>query len=278
MLAPFADLLTDARAEGRAVGGFTAYDLSTGAAIIRAASESGVGVIVIVSAQAFAAPTGNSLLSGLSRLGGDAPVPVCLQLDHVSDLAAMKLALEAGAGSVMADGSKLDYAENLGLVRDAVDLADSHGAGVEAELGRIEGDEEYARDTVATGLTDPEQAVEFVTETAAQCLAVSIGNVHGSYRAPPRLDWPRLGEIASRVSVPLSLHGASGLADDDVRRSVGHGVAKVNVNTELRQRWFELIGERAGTLSEGSRLLALQAELESAIAEVVRGKLAILRG
>lgn len=278
MLAPFSDLLTDARAEGRAVGGFTAYDLTTGAAIIRAASESGVSVILIVSAQAFAAPTGGSLLAGLSRLGTDASVPVCVQLDHVSDLDAIGLALGAGAGSVMADGSKLAYTDNLDLVRQAVGLADEHGAGVEAELGRIEGDEEFARDTVASGLTDPGQAVEFVTETGAQCLAVSIGNVHGTYRRPPRLDWARLERIASDVSVPLSLHGASGLADDDVRRAIEHGVAKVNVNTELRQRWFELMRERAAALSEGSRLLALQTELESAIAELVQSKLAILDG
>lgn len=277
MLVPFAKILTEARAQRRAAGGFTAYDLVTGHAILRAASDRHTGVIVIISAQAFAAPTGGSLVAGLRAMSAEAPVPVCLQLDHVSDLDAMQLALMAGVGAIMADGSKLPYDQNLALVREAGRLAEAYGAAVEAELGRIEGDEEVAMSGKAEALTDPAQASEFMAATSGQCLAVSIGNVHGAYQSPPDLDWQRLSDISSLVQARLSLHGASGIPDRDVRRAIRQGVVKVNVNTELRQRWFQVMRDHAPGLAKGSNLLKLQEELESAIHEVVDAKLAVLR-
>jgi tagatose 1,6-diphosphate aldolase GatY/KbaY len=113
----------------------------------------------------------------------------------------MRTALEAGAGAVMADGSALPDADNAALVRSAVELAAAYGAGVEAELGRIEGDEDVTTAVAAGALTDPEQATPFVAVTGAACLAVSIGNVHGAYRAPPDLDWERLATLRQRVAV-----------------------------------------------------------------------------
>src|SRR5207249_12055319 len=98
---------------------------------------------------------------------------------------------------------------------------------------------------VAAGaLTDPGDAARFVERSNAACLAVSIGNVHGVYRGPPALDWARLEEIRRRVNVPLSLHGASGLSDDDLRHAIRLGISKVNLNTELRQRYLEVTAER----------------------------------
>jgi tagatose 1,6-diphosphate aldolase GatY/KbaY len=276
MLASFAEILEAARGHGRAAGGFVAYDLTTGEAILRAASTRQVGVIVIVSAQAYAASSGPGLLAGLVALAEDAPVPACVQLDHVSDLAMIERALAGGAGAVMADGSMLPYDDNRALVREAVLLAEARGAAVEAELGRIEGDEEVARATDAGALTDPVQAADFMRATGAHCLAVSIGNVHGAYRHPVRLDWQRLRAVAASVSRPLSLHGASGIPEADVREAVAEGIAKVNVNTELRERWFQLDAARAPELAEGSRLLRLQRDLADGLAEFAGEKLAAL--
>ncbi|WP_220131341.1 class II fructose-bisphosphate aldolase [Streptomyces sp. PT12] len=114
--------------------------------------------------------------------------------------------------------------------------ARARGAAVEAELGRFEGDEDLDTGAAAGALTDPGEAVRFVEETGANCLAVAVGNVPGSYRREPRLDGDRLGEIVARVPAAISLHGTSGLPAADVRRARLLGVAKFNVNTELRRR------------------------------------------
>ena len=136
----------------------------------------------------------------------------------------------------MADGSARPYADNVEFVRRAAELAARSGAGVECELGGITGDEDVAEAVAAGALTDPAEAVEFMAATGADCLAVSIGNVHGVYRDPPDLDWARLAAIRSGVTQPLSLHGASGIPPAMLQRAIDAGIAKVNVNTELRQR------------------------------------------
>jgi ketose-bisphosphate aldolase len=245
---------------------------------MQAAERRDAPVMVLVSAAAFRSPFGPELVAAAVAAASRAPVPACVQLDHVSDLGAMRAALEHGCGAVMADGSRLPDAENAALVRAAAELAAEYGAGVEAELGRIEGDEEVARAARAGALTDPAQAAAFVAETGAACLAVSIGNVHGSYAAPPRLDWDRLDSIAAATDVPLSLHGASGVADDEVRRCVAAGIRKVNVNTELRQRYLAVLRDHVAEFHRGSRVLALSEAQTEFLSDVVAGKLEILDG
>lgn len=278
MLAPFPDLLASAGARGAAVGAFTAYNLETVTGIVRAAEERDAPVLLLVSVAAFRSPFGRSLTAALVGAAESAAVPCCVQLDHVSDLDTMRAALEQGCGAVMADGSKLPDAENAALVGAAVELARGHGAHVEAELGRIEGDEEVASATRAGALTDAGQAAEFMAATGAGCLAVSIGNVHGRYAAPPKLDWARLAAISETVQAPLSLHGASGLTDEEVRRCVAGGVRKVNVNTELREHYFRVLAERADELAHGARVMALGEALAAGIAAVVGAKLDNLAG
>src|SRR5207244_4853159 len=117
----------------------------------------------------------------------------------------IRSAFELGAGAAMADGSHLELDANVELVRAAASAGE-----VEAELGGIAGDEDVARAVAAGALTDPDQAAAFAERSGAACLAVSIGNVHGTYSEPPALDWERLAAIRPRVELPLSLHGASG--------------------------------------------------------------------
>lgn len=142
-------------------------------------------------------------------------------------------------------------------------------------LGRVEGEEDVAAAAEAGVLTDPEEAASFVRRTGAACLAVSIGNVHGRYARPPRLDWDRLRAIRESVDVPLSLHGTSGLADGDVRRAVGLGVAKFNVNTELREAYLETTAGALEPVSAGADVLGLNGAQTEAVARVVAGKLAL---
>ncbi len=179
---------------------------------------------------------------------------------------------------MLADGSKLPHDDNVAFVERAAALARRHGAELEVELGHVEGGEDVAEAAAAGGLTDPAEAASFVAATGAACLAVSIGNVHGTYASPPDLDWARLDAIRREVDVPLSLHGASGLPDDDVRRAVAAGIVKVNVNTELRERTFETLAGRLGELQRGWQVAALDAAIVDAVASVALEKLALLEG
>ena len=272
MLTPFADLLSGRR-DGLAVGAFTCYDLETATAALHAAAAAGAGVILLIGARSFTGAGGDLLLAALVAAARRGQAAASVQLDHCDDLAVIEAALEGGAGAVMADGSALAYEQNVQFVASAVELARAHGASVEAELGGIAGDEDVAEAVAAGALTDPAEALDFVGRTAADCLAVSIGNVHGSYREPPRLDWARLDAIRAQLGTPLSLHGASGIPDELIRRAIAAGIAKVNVNTELRQAYLAATEGMIGSVLAGSRLNALHTAQVSAVEGVIAAKL-----
>jgi len=272
VLTSFAQLLADRR-RGTAVGAFTCYDLEEAAAVLHAAAAAQVGVILLIANQTYAGRGGGLLLSALVAAAARSEAQACVQLDHCGELSAIESALEAGAGAVMADGSKLPYDDKVRFVRAAVDLARAHDAAVEAELGSIDGDEDVARAVAAGALTEPDEAADFVSRTGADCLAVSIGNVHGIYRDPPRFDWVRLDEIRRRVAVPLSLHGASGVPDEMVSRAIETGIAKINVNTELRAAYLEATRGSLPAAIDGAKLAALHETQTAAVEHVVAARL-----
>jgi tagatose 1,6-diphosphate aldolase GatY/KbaY len=274
MLVGFAQLLA-----GRAtIGAFTCYDLETARAVLGAAATRGRGVVLLVSREAFAAEGGDQLLAAIRAAAERSPAAACVQLDHVSDLALIEAAFDLGAGAVMADGSRLPFEANVDLVVAAQQLARRAGGAVEAELGHVAGTEDVAQATESGGLTDPDEARRFVSATGAACLAVSIGNVHGTYADTPQLDWPRLGAIEAAVDVPLSLHGASGLPDGDVRRSVGAGIRKVNVNTELRAAYLLATQAALPAVRDGLQVMAMHDAQTRAVRSAVDRKLDLLGG
>lgn len=276
MLIAFRELLDERRSHGAAAGAFTCYDLTTGFGVLRAAEERNVGVILLVSEASFVGETGPSLMAALRSIAERSRVPVCLQLDHTSDESLASAAFESGALAVMADGSTLPHAENASLVSRIRKVAPA-GMGIEAELGHIEGGEDIAAAVEAGALTNPDQAARFVSDTKPDCLAVSIGNVHGTYARPPELDWVRLAQIQSAVGdTPLSLHGASGLPKDDVRKSISLGISKVNVNTEIRARYLSALNENIPRSMQGYRVLELHDAVVAAVADVVSDKLKLL--
>lgn len=271
-------LLRSARDRRSAVGAFTCYDLTQAAGILDAAEDRGTGVVLLVSPASFRAPRGEGLVAALDALAQAASVPACVQLDHVSDLAAVRAAFAAGAGAVMVDGSHLALEDNVELTRAAVAVASAAGGEVECELGGIAGDEDVAEAIAAGALTDPAEAGDFVAQTGAACLAVSIGNVHGRYRDPPQLDFARLEDIGRASGCALSLHGASGLPAAQIRGVIDLGVTKVNVNTELRERYIQALDDGLGDWRPGADLRALTAAVRLATAEVVAEKLALFDG
>jgi ketose-bisphosphate aldolase len=276
MILPFRELLAECRARASALGAFTCYDATTACGVVLAAEARDVPAVLLLSERSFRDRTGPLLATALLAIARHARIGACVQLDHVSDVGLIRSAIALGVGAVMADGSRLPFRDNLRFVQEAVALASEQGAEVEAELGHVAGNEDVAEATRSDALTNPDEAAVLIGQTGASCLAVSIGNVHGAYARPPRLDWARLAEIHARTDAPLSLHGASGLSDDDLRRAVALGVRKVNVNTEIRERIYRELAHRVPETSAGYSLAELDRALVDAVADVVDRKLEVL--
>ncbi len=264
-----------AAAEGRAVGAFTCYDLAGLEAVVRAAEARAAPVIVLVGPASFAARGGERLLAAFGAAAARARVPVLIQLDHAADRELIDRAAAVGVDAVMADGSRLPYEGNLEFSAAVAQALRPRGIAVEAELGRVEGDEDLAAQAAGGALTDPDEAAEFCRASGVDLLAVSIGNVHGHYAETPALDWERLERLKG-AGAPLSLHGASGLTDDDVSRAVSLGIAKVNVNTELREAYFGALGSELEARTHGLDLQGLGAATIEAVSALVDAKLALL--
>lgn len=252
--------LTTAYENGRALPGFVAYNLETVQGIVAAAEANPEHPVLI---QAGAGPFKHAGREPLMRLALDAAAAssasLGVHLDHSRDLDEITACLKAGYTSVMVDGSHLPFAENIALTREAVRRARDHGAWVEAELGALAGDEDVSTNATATAtaMTDPAQAAEFVAETAVDALAVAVGNVHGFTADPVRLDLNRLSAIHTAVPVPLVLHGASGLPEDQLLGSLTRGVAKINVNAELRRAYLQAVSAQLPTALPGSDVVSL---------------------
>jgi tagatose 1,6-diphosphate aldolase GatY/KbaY len=233
------DALHRAVSEHRAIGAFTVYDTIAAHAIVAAGEATGTPLILQAGSSGFAV-TGENPLRGLTLATAHAAsISVGVHLDHSRDLDEIHRALDAGYTSVMIDGSHLDFADNVALTRRAMKLVANYDAWLEAELGAIGGDEDHSTDAVTATMTDPSQARAFVEETGVHALAVAVGNVHGFTAQPVRLDVNRLNEIHDSVTVPLALHGASGLTPSDLARAINGGIAKININAEIRRAYIE---------------------------------------
>ena len=159
-------------------------------------------------------------------------IPICLHLDHGDTYELCVSCIEMGFSSVMIDGSSLPFEENVAKTKEIVAYAHERNVTVEAEIGHVgEGDSYHVEGN--TMLTTPEEAKKFVEQTGVDSLAVSIGTAHGEYKGIPHLNFERLQEIATEVSIPLVLHGGSGSGDENLSKAVELGIAKVNICTDL---------------------------------------------
>jgi len=239
MLSSTRELLETARRHVYAIGAFNVYNLEGVQAVVKAAEDSASPVMLQIHPSAL--KYGGSPLVALCLEAAEvSTIPIAVHLDHSTDAKDIRHALEAGMNSIMADGSHLPYEENMAFTRTMTELAHAQGVAVEAEIGRISGTEDGL--TIAekeAKMTDPDQAVEFIRATGVDAIAVTIGNVHGEYKSPPRLDFDRLERIRRLVQIPLVLHGASGLPPAMISQSIQLGVCKFNVNTEVRQAYMQ---------------------------------------
>ncbi|NLC10929.1 MAG: class II fructose-1,6-bisphosphate aldolase, partial [Firmicutes bacterium] len=232
------EMLAEAEKGQYAVGAFNANNMEIVQAIIEAAVEEKSPVILQAS-QGAIRYAGLDYIVALVRAGAaKAGLPVALHLDHGTDFAQVMRCIRGGFSSVMYDGSKYPLEENIENTRQVVQVAEAVGVSVEGELGKIGGTEDdisvEERDAF---LTDPQEALRFVRETGVDALAVAIGTAHGPYKGEPRLDFDRLQEIRRLTGIPLVLHGASGVPDEAIRKAIGLGIRKINIDTELRQNF-----------------------------------------
>ena len=239
------EVLQQALAERFAVGAFNANNMEMVQAIVEAAQEERAPVILQVS-QGAIRYAGLDFAAGMVKIAAaQVDVPVVLHLDHGTSFEQNVLCLRAGFTSLMFDGSKLPYEENVAISKKVCEIAHVIGVPVEAELGRVlQAKDGVTPEEVEAAMTDPGQAKEFVDLTGADSLAVAVGSVHAMKFRQAALDIPRIETIRQKVGVPLVLHGSSGVKHESVVEAIEHGICKVNVATYLNQAFVR--GMREG--------------------------------
>lgn len=224
------DLLQKAKEGNYAVGSFSVANLEMILGIVKAAEEMNSPIILqIAEVRLNHSPLeiiGPTMLAAAKT----AKVPVAVHLDHGTTLECIEKALELGFTSVMFDGSHLPLEENIEMTKEVIALAKKYGAAVEAEIGCVGGSEDGSVD-IAMRCTSPEQAEEFFTETGVDALAIAIGNAHGFYKEAPELRFDILEAVADKVTVPLVLHGGTGIEPEDFIKCHQKGIKKINIAT-----------------------------------------------
>lgn len=233
-------MLNDARAGAYAVGAFNVENMEMVKAVIQAAEELKAPVMLQTTPSTVKYGTLETYAAIVAAEAKKASVPVCLHLDHGSSYELAVSCIENGYTSVMIDGSAGTFEENVAVTKRVVEVARQKGIPVEAELGKVGGKEDDYEAEADTN-TDPVEAKEFVERTGVDSLAIAIGTAHGFYEGTPVLDKVRISEIKKVVSIPLVLHGSSGLSDEDVRECVQRGMCKVNFATELRVAYTDAV-------------------------------------
>ncbi len=240
------ELLLDAQKNHYAVGAFNVENMEMMQAVI-AAAEAENAPVILQTTPSTLKYADTSLYSAMAKAVAEKTfVPVAIHLDHGSSAELCEKAAKDGYTSLMIDGSKLPLEENIALAKQVVEMAKTFDIcpSVEAELGKLGGKEDDVE--VKEGedtCTDPMEAVKFVEESGIDSLAVAIGTAHGFYKGEPKLEFERLAEINKMVSIPLVLHGTSGVSDEDVKKAVSLGICKVNFATELRVAYSDAVKE-----------------------------------
>lgn len=234
MLVNMKEMLQKAGEGGYAVGLFNAVNLEMAIAVIETAEELRSPVIVGTAEVLLPYTSLERVSSYLIPMAKSASVPVCVHYDHGLTDKMCKRALELGFTSVMYDCSTLPYEENAAKAAGMAEICHAYGATIEGELGHV-GDNAGAGKLENPGdyYTDPSVARDYVLRTGIDALAVAVGNAHGDYHFPPKLDFDRISKIAASTGVPLVLHGGSGIPDEDFKEAIRRGIAKINIFTDL---------------------------------------------
>lgn len=268
------EMLNKAKTEGYAVPAFNIHNLETLQVVVESAAELR-SPLIIAATPGTMDYAGRAYIQSLAEVAArENDIPIALHLDHHEDVSSIVESLELGVKSVMIDGSMKSFEENINITKQVVDKAHPYGATVEAELGRLVGQED---DLIVTAeeaqYTDPDTVEEFIKRTNVDSLAVAIGTGHGVYETEPDLDFDRIEKINSLVEIPLVLHGASGISKEEVQKCISLGCAKVNVSTELKIPFSKALRNYLIEHPEESDVRYYMTPAKEAMKEVVKEKI-----
>lgn len=276
MIANVKELLEKAKAGGYAVGAFNTVNLETTRAIIEAAKELSSPVIIQMTEKTFDYAGGRAIYQLTKNIAEFyAPeIPVGIHLDHGKSFEVVGRAMDIGFASVMYDGSRKEYVDNLMMTKKIVEIAHARGVVVQAELGNVPYIGEMQMETVdwEQYMSNPDQAAQFVKETGIDTLAVAIGNAHGFFRERAEPDYDRLSSIAALVDVPLVLHGASDWQNGRVAEVIKRGISCFNVDTATRLAFIGGLRESLQSEDE-TDLRKVLGKGRDAVKEAVKAKI-----
>lgn len=268
------ELLLHAQKNGYAVPAFNCHNLETIQVIVETANELRSPVIIAGTPGTFDYAGRDYIQSIVETAAKKYNIPIVLHLDHHTKIEDIEASLKLGTKSVMIDASHHSYDENIAIVKKVVELAHKFDATVEAELGILGGQEDdLVVNEKDSKYTNPQQAVDFVKKTDIDSLAVAIGTAHGLYKEDPKLDFERLKEIRSLVTIPLVLHGASGVPEEAVKKAISLGITKVNIATELKIPFSHKLREYLVAHPEENDPRKYMKDAKKAMAEVVKEKI-----
>lgn len=229
------EMLLKAQKGGYAVPAFNIHNLETLQVVVETAAELNSPVILAGTPSTISYAGGEFIVAMAEAAAGKYNIPIAIHLDHYESVEEIKHFVDLGFKSTMIDASHEDFINNIKAVKEVVEYAHKFDATVEAELGRLGGQEDdLVVDERDAMYTNADQAKEFVEKTGIDSLAIAIGTSHGLYKGDAKLDFERLKDIRSKVSIPLVLHGASDIPDELVKKAISLGICKVNIATDLK--------------------------------------------
>lgn len=231
---PMQRILQHAFGNQYGVGAFNIVDWITMDAVLTAAAETRSPVIVQVSVKTVKVMGAKLIQVMFQEMASRVPVPATLHLDHCPDRAVIEECLKAGWNSVLFDASKLSYEENMAQTKEVVRLAHSYGAAVEGELEAVKGVEDGVGDEYGGPIVALDKAVAFIRETGIDSFAPAIGTAHGLYKGTPKINFKRISEILAMESIPLVIHGGTGLSEETFKELIRRGAPKINISTQLK--------------------------------------------
>ncbi len=273
-LVSMTEMLNKAKENKYAVGQFNINNLEWTQAVLQAAQEANAPVILGVSEGAAKYQGGFNVIAAFVReliISMEITVPVALHLDHGQSFDNCKAAIDAGFTSVMIDGSHHSIEKNIEMSKEVVEYAHSKGASVEAEVGTVGGDE----DGVVGGINyaDLDECVRICKEAGIDALAAALGSVHGPYAGEPVLGFDEMIAISEATNMPLVLHGGSGIPEEQIKRAITNGHAKINVNTECQQVWTAAVHKVVADTPEQYDPRKIIGPGKEAIVKVVKEKM-----
>ena len=274
MLVNMNDVLLPAKEMGYGVGFFNAVNVEMARAVIETAEELNAPVMVGTAEVLLPAMELERVAEYLIPMAKKARVPVCVHYDHGLTKERCKQAIELGFTSIMYDCSMDDYETNVAKLKEMTDVCHAMNITVEGELGHV-GDNAGAGklENPSDYFTDPDTALDFVRRTGVDSLAVAVGNAHGDYAFPPKLDFERIRKISEMTDLPLVLHGGSGLSNDDFKQAVSLGICKVNIFTDIDKAGKA--GIEKGLAAGAKSMMGLIPYEIEAMKEVVREKITL---